>query len=348
MTARKRPTIYDLMKVTGFSRGTISRAFNDIPTIKKETREAVLKAAGEIGYVPHAGARGLTLGKTNRYGLLLPNLDNPYYSGIFQQLDHVLRKHGKSVLLGLHHYDEALIQNTVSQWISGQIDGLVIDLPYALRRNAFLDTVRALQFPTVFLHNRPTTEFSDIIHRRVEAYAEGIRQMTTLGHKRIAYIGIAFGDSLRTEAYRGYQEALRAGKLPFDESLVHFSATNDAEGGIAAFEALMAGLNPPTAFACFNDILACGVVQAATARGLRLRQDYSLLGSDNIPEASRHGLTTVGVDLPAMAQVIFDLMERQKTHPVEAGKRGKTVILENELISRTSIGPVPMRGRQGR
>lgn len=340
MPVRKRPTIYDLMKVTGFSRGTISRAFNDIPTIKKETREAVLKAASEIGYVPHAGARGLTLGKTNRYGLLLPNLDNPYYSGIFQQLDHVLRKHRKSVLLGLHHNDETLIQSTVIRWISGEIDGLVMDLPHYLRRSPFLDNLRALQFPTVFLHNRPTTEFSDVVHHRMEAYASGIEQMIAQGHRRIGYIGIGFGDSFRTESYRGYQSGLEKGRLPFDEALVHFAETNDAKGGIEGFEALMALKSPPTAFACFNDILACGVVQAATDRGLRLRADYSLLGADNIPEASRHGLTTVGVDLPAMARSIFDLMERQKTHPIEAGKKGKSVVLENELISRQSIGPV--------
>lgn len=345
MTARKRPTIYDLMKVTGFSRGTISRAFNDIPTIKKETREAVLKAATEIGYVPHAGARGLTLGKTNRYGLLLPNLDNPYYSGIFQQLDHVTRMHRKSVLLGLHHNDETLIQNTVSQWISGQIDGLVIDLPHTLRRNPFLDTLRALQFPTVFLHNRPSAEFSDIVHRRKEAYAGAIRQMIGRGHRRIGYIGIDFGDYLRTESYRAYQEALRAAHIPFTGELVYFSKTNAAEGGLKGFETLMALRNPPTAFACFNDILACGVIQAANARGLHLPRDYSLLGADNIPESTRHGLTTVGIDLPKMAQAIYNLMERQKTHPIDSGKKGRSVVLDNELISRTSIGPAPKASR---
>ena len=119
----KRPTIFDLVDYTGVSRGTISRAFNNQPGINARTREKVLKAAKEIGYIPHNGARMMKLGRTSRWGFLVPHLHNPYYAELVEELNIETQENGITLLVGISNNNKQRESEMILQWTAGETDG---------------------------------------------------------------------------------------------------------------------------------------------------------------------------------------------------------------------------------
>lgn len=264
----QRPTIFDLVKYTGISRGTISRAFNDQPGINPGTWEKILKAAKEIGYIPHSGARLMKSGSIRRWGLLLPHLQNPYYSEIVEAL------------------------------------------------------------------NRQAPGFDFVHYDFFDSFSQLLIQLRALGHERIGYVGQQFPFCRETSRFRAYQNFYKSCKKPLDEDLIVFGP-DGAEGGINAWKVGSHTGKFPTAVVCCDDIIACGLVQAARHSGKRAPQDFSVAGVDDIAEAARLGLTTIHTDRNETAHVIFELLRLRRenfSRPAEVRE------ISSELILRDSIG----------
>ncbi len=339
---KRRPTIIDLAKAVGFSRSTVSRAFNNDPEISPQSQKKILQAAERIGYVPSVGARQLKLGKTGNYGLLLPHLDNPHYASMYQAFEMEARRQGKTLLLGLYHYDIETMENIASHWLYGQADGIVLDPPLSEEDLRFLAPAQKRGFPIIFLHARPADgKFPMVSFNRTESYLAGMHALLKAGHKNIAFLGLSMGDFRETGTFYAYREALETAGMRLSPQLLATSESNDPAGGASAFQKLYDASPRPTAIVCFNDILACGVAHAAQSIGLRIPEDLSLMGGDNIEEAGRIGLSTINSDFAAMASHIYRLFSMPPDVFYPETGMAEDICIPSEFLPRRSIGPAP-------
>jgi LacI family transcriptional regulator len=326
-----RPTIFDLERITGFSTGTISRAFNQSTKINAGTRELILKKAAEIGYAPHSGARAMIQGRTRRWGLLLPDLNNPRYAEIMDHLDIEARRRSTLLLLGLSRYDAKVEAELALHWASGEVDGIISDSCVDL---TVFEQLRRRRFPIVFLFGRPSEKFDMVGFDASESIMQLGKKIIDLGHRRIGYVSPDFPELHFHGFVRVYQSLLAAHGIPYDEELVYFGKDRDTVGA-DAWSYWSKLENRPTAVLCFNDFTACNLIQRARADGIRIPEDLSVVGSDDIPVAAYYNLTTIRTNPADIAREVFALLERPHTR---TGEQSQTT---TAIVERGSIGPVP-------
>lgn len=336
MARSKRPTISDLAEKTGLSRSTISKVFSGSNDVLPQTRQWVLRTAEEIGY-PFRSRRPKNREKTGRYGLILPNLDNPHYSELVHALDAEARRSGKIILLGLHYGDAKVADSIIRHWYSGLTDGVIVDPPDLSSVPHVIDLLRSRTLPVVFLHGRPAADCFLVHHARGSSYKRALRQLLDLGHTRIAYVGIDAPTARLAESFKLYGEALQTANLEVREDYLHFGP-NDADTGFEALRRFLVCKPRPTGVICFNDILACGFCHGMRVNRLRCPEDFSVVGGDNIREAARLGLTTVHSDRMRMAREVYRLLQILESEP---NRPAEDVNIPTELIVRESVSFAP-------
>ncbi|WP_309397452.1 LacI family DNA-binding transcriptional regulator [Cerasicoccus maritimus] len=331
----KRPTIFDLERHTGFSRSTISRAFSQDASIKDDTRSKILKAANEIGYSLHPGARMIRAQRAYRWGLLLPHLENPEYAQLVECFDAEARRAGTHLVLGLTHYDSEVESAFLRHWAAGEADGVITDVVSWEQNKPLFENLLARRYPFLVLYAAPKG-LPVIKKDSYDSFCLGLRHLLDLGHKRIAFVGLDEPGSEHSNAHRAYINTLKEYQIDFDESLM-VKGPNNRTAGIDAWKQLQAlGKNAPTAIMTFNDIIATGVWIAVHSQGLSIPKDISLIGNDDIPEARLMGITSVSYDRIALAKQAIGLLEQMRSTPETKPQELK---MKTELIMRGSIGP---------
>jgi LacI family transcriptional regulator len=326
-----RPTILDLARLTGISTSTISRAFNRSPEnrINPETKEKILRKAREIGYSPHSGARAMIQGRTGRWGLLLPHLDNPRYVQIMDQLDRQAHARSGRLLLGLSRFNPAVEAELALHWGSGETDGIIADS--CIDPKVF-EQLRRRRFPLVFLYGRPSPRFNMVTIRAAEAFVELMRKMFQAGHRRIGFLSWQFPAARLHAAFRAYRQVLREEGLAEDPNLIFFGSEDYRAGG-EAWQRWRKLKSRPTAVLCFNDVIAISLIEAAENDGCRLPGDLSVTGADDIAMAARYRLTTIQADVGEMARQVFELLE-------QIPSLGEKRFVKGVPIYRGSIGAI--------
>ena len=344
MKKHSRPTIFDLVDHTGISRGSISRAFNNQPGIKPSTKEKILRAAREIGYIPHNGARMMKLGRTSRWAILVPHLHNPYYAELIEALNHEAEQVAITLLVGISNNDKKREAELILRWTAGEVDGLVLDQSHFHDNPTMFEELKARGIAMVFLHGNPIPGFDFVRYELFESASRVMTHYLALGHTRIGYAAQNFPGCRKTARFRAYSGHAAAKGKKMDEVLIYFGE-DGAEGGINAFRKWAALLDPPTAVFCADDIIACGVMHAARVAGWSIPKDLSIAGVDDIAEGIRAGLTTVRTIRAQTAKAICELLELRR----ENFDRGTEVrSIPAELILRDSIArprPVALKTR---
>ncbi|GHC02755.1 LacI family DNA-binding transcriptional regulator [Cerasicoccus arenae] len=332
----QRPTFRDLVKLTGYSQGAISRAFNGQPGIGEATREKILKAAREIGYYPNPAARNFKRGYTSRIGIVLPNLGNTNYSELYEQLDLVNAKGGYSSILAITHDSETVEADTLLHWSAGETDGLIIN-PIVSGKN--VDLYRKLKswgFPIVLLYRLFGSEFDGVYIDYKACLRQALIYLQDVGHRKVAYVGFS---NLRKPVGKLWLllELLKELEMEFDETGSVFDIAGD-EAGIRAFSQWNLQGRRPTAVVTYSDQTAISLYSDAVSMGLEIPRDISIFGSDDVAGAKAVGLSTIRVDRSLMARVIVDILHA-RMRDFDAPTRIQT--LPCELVLRRSMGPVP-------
>lgn len=336
----KRVTSLDVARHAGVSRTTVSFVLNDVQAtrIGEETRQRVLRAADELGYIPDVAARTLVSGKTGTLGLIVRHARlisiDVFVAQMLRSLHEVCRENGYRLLLETSDFGNqpASYERLVR---ARRIDGLVVLGPEA--DDAALHTLIDTGYPVVLLGyiDHPGA-FQVFELHDPSASALVTNHLLALGHQRIGFIHYrAIDDSLDDGRLRGYANALRQAGLPVDPALSQ-PGDYSAESGYQAMLRLLALDTPPTAVVCGNDTIAIGAMAAASEAGLRIPHDISITGHDDIPNApyTSPSLTTVRIPAYAMGraggEMAVELMagrelaERQLAFPIELIVRGST------------------------
>jgi len=337
MKKSTRPTIFDLVDYTGISRGTISRAFNNQSGIKPATKEIILLAAREIGYIPHGGARMMKLGRTNRWGVLVPHLHNPYYAELIEMLNCEAEKIGITLLIGISNNDKKREAELILQWTAGETDGLILDQSHFHDNPPLFEQLKARGIAMVFLHGNPIPGFDFLRYELFESACRVMTHYKALGHTRIAYTAQKFSGCQSTSRFKAYEKHMGARGKRLDESLVYFGE-DGCEGGRNAFRKWSSFREPPTAVFCGDDIIACGVMHAARTAGWSIPNDLSISGVDDIAESARSGLTTIRTSRADAAKAICELLELRRE---DFDRPPEVRTIPSELILRDSTACPP-------
>jgi LacI family transcriptional regulator len=329
-------TIVDVAQAAGVSYSTVSRVLTGYEFVNEDTREKVVEAANRLGYVVNLQARSLAGGRSSIIGLLAPGLDNGYITEIVTGIDMELAQHGLDLMLyTTHRYPgkEAFYVKTIA---NGLVDGLILLVPLATGN--YLQALPRQDFPYVLIdqaNNAPNSAIVDATNW--QGGYDATTYLIKLGHRRIGFITGYLELSSATERLDGYRAALQHHRIPLEDSLTVMGDYNTG-GGYAGGQKLLELPQPPTAIFASNDLEAIGVMNAARERGLTVPGDLSIVGFDDIPQASLvyPALTTVRQPLVQIGQVAVRLLLERIEAPEKDARR---VTLSTELVIRESCAP---------
>jgi LacI family transcriptional regulator len=337
------PSIYEVARVAGLSVATVSRALNDTGPVRAETRRRVLETVERLGYVPHSAARSLSTRKTMSIGVLLPDMHGAFFSEIVRGIDLAARNAGYHLLVSGSHSDPAETA-ALLQTLHGRIDGLILMTPGV--GGAWLQKALPRRVPVVLLNDDGTDGHHQslrIDNRRGARLA--VEHLIGLGHRAIAFLGGPVGNADAAERLAGYREALLAGGLPLTGHL-ELSGDFGEESGLQAGAKVAALVPRPTAIFAANDAMAIGCLAALRERGLRVPEDVSLVGFDDVPIARylTPALTTVQVPIAelgrqAMARLLAAI-DGRPGHPEHPEDGPTHTVIAPTLAIRASAAAV--------
>jgi LacI family transcriptional regulator len=326
-------TIVEVAEKAGVSFGTVSRVINNDVHVKKETRERVLKVMETLGYVANRQARSLAGGKSNIIGVLVPDLGTGYIEEIIRGIDAELSLSDLDLILYTTHRTASKEANYVANLAKGMVDGLLLVLP----RNPadYIGTLTNRNFPFILIDHQGTGRTCPAVGAtNWQGAYRATEYLIKMGHNRIGFITGSMDLGCSMDRLEGYLSALRTHHATDAPELIYEGAFFQPDG-YAGASALLDLPNPPTAIFASNDIMAMGAMDAVRSRGLRIPDDVSIVGFDDIPQAAvvRPALTTVNQPLEKMGRVATQMLLDLLRQP---DKEASRIELPTELVIRDS------------
>jgi LacI family transcriptional regulator, galactose operon repressor len=326
-------TIIEVAAEASVSLATVSRVINSDIHVKPETRERVLAAMQRLGFVANRQARSLAGGKSNTIGLLVPDLGTGYIGEIIRGIDTELNWNGIDLILYTTHRTATKESNYVANLARGMVDGLLLVLPRS--PVDYIATLTKRNFPFVLIDHQGTSEECAAVGAtNWQGAYSATEYLISLGHKRIGFITGSMDLGCAEDRLKGYRSALRTYHIPEAPELV-YEGTFFQPDGYAGACALLDLDEPPTAIFASNDVMAMGAMDAARNRELRIPDDISIVGFDNIPQSAMvyPPLTTVQQPLEQMGRVAVQMLLGILHHDEKETNR---IELPTELIVRGS------------
>jgi DNA-binding LacI/PurR family transcriptional regulator len=331
-------SIKDIARAAKVSHPTVSRALSNSPLVKGETAKRIRQIAASLGYRPSAIARSLATKRTKTIGVVVTSIADPFIADVVSGVEEAANDHGYSVFLANSNANPDREVRVVHSFHERRVDGILVT---ASRVGAlYVPLLSQLKVPIVLINNQHPDETDEFIYSvtidNIKASTEVMRHLIGLGHKRIAYIGDRGGFQSDIERLAGYRQALASAQYPFlPELVVH--GDGKPEGGGQAMERLLALRNPPTAVFCYNDMSALGALRALHSHGIKVPEELSLVGFDDLAIASYTSplLTTVSQPKQQMGRMAMEIMIKLLSR-IDSKTNIK---VEGKLIIRESTAP---------
>lgn len=309
---RNRPTIKEIANEAGVSSATVSRYMNKSGYVNEETAARIQIAVEKFNYHPSQIARSLKTRTTHNLALIVPDIQNPFYSRMANRVQHLLLAKGYTVTLLDSGGDPAMEMNCLHVAASIPVDGILFASISA--QIAILEELQKMHIPVVMINSYDACPFDSVHGVRCESTYLTTKHLISLGHRNIGYAGGTMDTAIENSRYGGYRKAMQEAGLPIDPANV-FEMGFDSDSGKKSGAYFTALETMPTAICCGNDLIALGVLQVFQKKGIRVPQDVSLTGVDNIMygELSSPPLTSVINDSDEFAEkgvsALFDRIE---------------------------------------
>ncbi len=336
MAARTAPTLEDVSRATGVSTATISRVLNAPGKVAPATRNKVTAAIEELGYTPNHGGRALASNRSNTVGAIIPTLANAVFAMGIQSFQEALSDAGITLLLASTGYDPEQEQQQIRALVSQGADGLLLighERPAATRR--FLELRGVPHVLAWCFEDDPDALFAGFDNRKA-AYSLA-KKVLDMGHRNIAQIT---GDIAGNDRAQRRREGVEAA-IADHPSKARLTGTIQApfllEPSGDAFATLVAGPDRPTAIICGSDVHAAGATVRAAEMGIKVPEDISIVGFDDIGLASvvTPPLTTLRIPQVEMGRMAADLLLRKIAGQGDV----QSVELPTEIVMRGSLAP---------
>ncbi|MQA88284.1 MAG: LacI family DNA-binding transcriptional regulator [Streptosporangiales bacterium] len=321
-------TIRDVAQVTGVHISTVSRSFSAPHLVNEATRGRVLAAAARLGYRPNRAARALTTGRTYNIGLIVANIANPYFPPLIKAAQAHARERDYHVFVADTDEDPAVEEELVHA-LAKQVDGVVLASPRVGNR-LIEQLARSV---TLVLVNRRVEGLPAVLMDMRGGTRQVIEHLARLGHTRLAFAGGPPGAWTNREMRRAAAASARAMGLTLEVLGPHHPTENG--GAAAAEEVVRTGA---TGVTCYNDLMALGLAERLGELGVRVPEDVSVVGVDDI-SPSRHTrpkLTTLAMPTAAAGRLAVDMLLQLAGDPDASNA---TATLDVALVVRDSTGP---------
>lgn len=327
----------DVAKRAKVSPATVSRVLNNTAGVKSSTRQRVMKAVGELNYQPNLHARTLASGTNRTLGMIVSNLGNQYFFDIFRAVDTAAQREGFEVLVVNTDYSPQHLTASIDLMTGYRVAGLAVIV--SEMNIALVEKLSEIKVPVVVsgveMPDHNLTNIRVNCRRGMERLLEYLQ---SLGHRRTAFIGHHSQLESIDERRQAFLETAER-RSPHLETVVFIDSDSMPGGQQAARDLLASGFNP-TAIICVNDVMAVGVLKELRDRGVRVPEDISVTGFDNIglTEFVSPSLTTVHIPRERIGQLVFENL---------MGDRDATrdIMIDTDLVLRESTGPAKQGAR---
>jgi LacI family transcriptional regulator len=338
----KSVTIRDVANKAGVSVTTVSRVLNGKDDISEATNQKVLAIVQELGYASSLAARGMRSHRTNLIGLILHDVASHYSQEIMRGVNQVIAKIDKDLIVytsgGLDRENVAQHERYYVALLNGSItDGAIVVTPTA--------TQFTTNAPLVIIDpNNETPEYPALIATNQEGALAAMKYLTDLGHRRIAHIAGEMKLVSANQRLQGYKDGLAAAAIPLHEDLIEMGDYT-TETAVICARKLLSLPDRPTAIFAANDASAIGVYQAASEFGLQIPGDLSVLGFDNLREATHLNppLTTIDQALEKTGTIATEMLVelvKGKPLPINPTAEGHLYKIPTQLVIRDSCTSV--------
>lgn len=326
--------IRDIARLAGVSTATVSKVLNNYSEVSDATKARILKIVEEVGYIPNSSARALSTKRTWLIGIVYSEhldigLEHNYFSGVLEAF--------KREAEGLG-YDVVFISGREIGYLKRcqvrNVDGVFVvtaDLMDTGLTELFDSDIKCVT--TDVLYKSIPLVYSD----NVQGSLHAIRHLVELGHRRIAHIAGPLTSIAGQERLEGYRNGLKEAGIEIDETLIIEAPEYDSKSGYSCMKTLLDMPNPPTAVYVMCDLTAMGVMYAITEKGLKVGDDVSVIGFDDIELASHThpALTTVKQDRKAIGKTLAQILHKR----INNEKIERKTLIETKLIVRETTKP---------
>lgn len=330
----KKVTMLDIAKEAGVSKATVSMVINKRDgSISEETKNKILKLANEMNYIPNSLARSLSTKKTDTIGIVLPDITNPFFSSIARAIEDGASSLGYNVIFCNTDNEIKKEEKYIKVLISKLVDGVIF-----ITGGESSMSVKMLEDNNIpfVLVDRYIDEYKDnygVFCLNKEGVIQGIEYLHSKGKKKIAFVKGPESLRISTDRLEGYEYATKKYGI-YDENLI-FQSDFRMEGGIKVTEDILNKLDTVDAIFYSNDMMALGGIKTLIRRGIRIPEDISVVGFDNIDisQIFEPELTTVGQPIYSMGKeackMLIDIINGKLIE-------NKQIYFETELLVRST------------
>jgi DNA-binding LacI/PurR family transcriptional regulator len=338
--------IQEIAKRAKVSTATVSRVINRVPTVTPQLAKRVWKVVEELGYYPNTQARALVLGRSRIFGLIVSEITNPFFPEIVQVFETIAVQHQYEILLTSTVNDPKRMESSVRRMIERRVDGVAV-MTFGMEE-VLLEDLKLRKVPLVFVDVGPARP--RVSNIRID-YLHGIRQavqhLAALRHQQIAFISGPRRLKSSMAREQAFMSSMQEIGLEVNPALI-LEGDHTMEGGMRVCAKMLAAPIQPTAVLCSNDMTAIGVMRKSHEAGLRIPQNLSVVGFDDIRLAQfvLPALTTIQMSQTELARLAFNALLEEVAREIPS-PNGTEYVVQTNLVLRESTGMAPS-GRSGR
>jgi LacI family transcriptional regulator len=341
----KTPDIRTVAALAKVSIATVSRTINGSPAVSDRLSKRVWQAIEQLNYFPNTHARSLVSGRSRFLGVIVENITNPFFPELIQSFEEIAVAHGYEILFGSSNSDPAILANCVRRMLERKVEGVAV-LSFGAEEPV-IDQLVHHNVPMVLAEFRlGEGKVSTILMDYNTGIREAVKHLADLGHTRIAFLAGPHKLHSAITRENDFRTAMGAVSLEIQKNWI-IECDHTLKGGMTGFGLLQTLAAPPTAVVCSNDMTAIGVLRAAYLKNMRVPQDLSVIGLDDIDfaEFTLPPLTTIRLSRIDLGQAAFEALRQQIEEPVSA-RIQREFLVSTSLVVRGSTGRPPANGVQ--
>ena len=340
-TVAKAPDIRTVAALAKVSIATVSRTINGSPAVSERLTKRVWQAIEQLNYFPNTHARSLVSGRSRILGIIVENITNPFFPELIQSFEEIAVAHGYEILVSSSNSVPAILSTCVRRMLERNVEGVAV--PTFGEEEPVLDQLAHHDIPMAlaeFKLDDPKT--STILLDYTTGMHAAVKHLADLGHSKIGFLAGPHKLHSAITRENDFRTAMEGANLPVEKAWV-IECDHTLRGGVAGFERLQALGARPTAVLCSNDLTAIGVLRAAYMGGLRVPQDLSVVGLDDIDfaEFTLPPLTTIRLSRTELAWAAFDAL-RVQAEESENTKKVREFLVSTSLVVRGSTAAPPL------
>lgn len=337
-TVAKAADIRTVAALAKVSIATVSRTINGSPAVSERLSKRVWQAIEQLNYFPNTHARSLVSGRSRLLGIIVENITNPFFPELIQSFEEIAVAHGYEILVSSSNSDPAVLTTCVRRMLERKVEGVAV-LTFG-EEEPVLDQLATHDVPLVLAEFKLGDPKSSTIELD---YTTGMQaavdHLVNLGHRHIGFLAGPHSIHSAVTRLKDFQAAMQRASLPIEKQWV-IECDHTLRGGVAGFDRLRALAKRPTAVICSNDMTAIGVLRAVYMAGMRVPQDLSVIGLDDIDfaEFTLPPLTTIRLSRTDLARAAFEAL-KQQAEATPGVKLQREFLVSTSLVVRGSTGP---------